>query len=59
MSGMGVSGLLESRALKDAEKRLKDYIVNAGMASNKKLGKKSSFQGDLTFHDQSSNLTPI
>jgi hypothetical protein len=53
VSGMGVSGLLESRALKDAERRLKDYIVEAGMASNEKLGKKSSFKGDVTFNNTS------
>ena len=57
ISGIGVSGLLESRALKDAERRLKDYIVEAGMASNEKLGGKSSFRGDLAFHDNSSQLT--
>lgn len=57
VSGIGVSGLLESRALKDAEMRLKNYIVEAGMASNEKLGMKSSFKGDLTFHENSSNLT--
>ena len=56
VSGIGVSGLLESRALKDAEKRLKDYIVEAGMASNEKLGMKSSFKGDLSFQDNT-NIT--
>ena len=39
ISGIGASGLLESRALKDAEKRLMDFIVEVGQ-TNLKLGRR-------------------
>ena len=57
ISGIGVSGLLESRALKDAERRLMDFIVEAGTGSNAKLGEQSSFRGNLKFKPGQSTIS--
>ena len=57
ISGIGVSGLLESRALKDAEKRLMDFIVEAGAGTNAKLGEKSSFKADVKFNPGQSTIS--
>lgn len=57
ISGIGVSGLLESRALKDAEKRLMDFIVETGAGSNAKLGAQSTFKADMKFKPGQSTIT--
>lgn len=54
ISAKAVSGLLESRELKEAETRLMDYIKATGEVVNSSLNSNSSFRGDLAF-----NANPI
>ena len=54
ISAKAVSGLLESRELKEAEIRLMDYIKATGEVVNSSLSSNSSFRGDLAF-----NANPI
>ena len=54
VSAQAVSGLLESRQLKQAENRLMEYIKNKGDTVNETLGMSSSFRGNLTFQNNSS-----
>jgi len=49
ISAKAVSGLLESRELKEAQIRLMEYIKSTGEVINNQLGAKSTFRGDLTF----------
>ena len=50
ISAKAVSGLLESRELKDAQVRLMDYIKSTGDVVNNALNPNSTFRGDLTFN---------
>lgn len=52
VSAKSVSGLLESRELKQAELRLMNYLKATGEVINSRLnpGSGSSFRGDLTFN---------
>jgi hypothetical protein len=59
IDGQAVSGLLESRALKQAEERLMNYIKDVGNNINTNLGNKSTFRGDLQFrNDHSLTMRP-
>jgi len=49
VSASAVSGLIESRELKEAELRLMEYIKSTGEVVNNFLGKNSTFRGDLSF----------
>jgi len=50
ISAKAVSGLLESRELKEAQVRLMDYIKSTGEVVNSALQPNSTFRGDLTFN---------
>jgi len=52
-----VSGLLEDKALKKAQKRLMDYITTVGQEVNNQLGPHSSFAGSLQFQEHASLTT--
>ena len=53
VTAQAVSGLLESRELKNAEKRLCEYIKDTGDRINNRLGDKSTFRGTLQFQNDS------
>ena len=48
VSAMAVSGLIESREMLRADRRVLDYIINTGNTLNDVLGNASTFKGDLT-----------
>lgn len=52
-----VSGLLEDKELKQAQKRLMDYITTKGQEVNNQLGLNSSFAGSLQFQPHASLTT--
>ncbi len=56
LSAQAVSGLVEDKELRLAQKRLMDYITSAGQRINEQLGPHSSFAGSLTFQENA-NLT--
>jgi len=57
VSAQAVSGLLEDKALKKAQKRLMDYITTVGQEVNNQLGANSSFAGSLQFQEHASLTT--
>ena len=48
VSAMAVSGLIESREMRRADRRVLDFIVNVGNTLNNVLGNASTFKGNLT-----------
>ena len=56
VSAMAVSGLIESREMAKADRRVLDFIINTGTTLNRVLGNSSTFHGNLTAKDAFSKM---